>query len=229
MASTLVIIPAYNEEACIVDTVQELLSSSPGLDYVVVNDGSRDRTSELCQTHGFNLIDLPVNLGLTGAFQTGMKYAAQKGYQSAIQFDADGQHVPSHIASLVQCMEETGADIAIGSRFVTEKKPNSLRMLGSNLISALIRLTTGTVINDPTSGMRLYNERMIHQFATRDDLTPEPETIAFLLKRQNAKVVECQVSMRERAAGVSYFTPFKAISYMMDTCSAIIFSLWFRR
>lgn len=229
MASTLVIIPAYNEEACIVDTVQELTRVAPQFDYVVVNDGSIDGTAELCRKNAFNLIDLPVNLGLTGAFQTGMKYAYRHGYDQAIQFDADGQHSPSFIEDLVGAMEQTQADIVIGSRFVTEKKPKTLRMLGSNLISALICITTGMKINDPTSGMRLYNRSMIEQFAIRGDLTPEPETLAFLIRRRHASVIERQVNMRDRAAGESYFTFSKSIAYMANTCSAILFSLWFRR
>lgn len=229
MASTLVIIPAYNEEACIVDTVQELTRIAPQFDYVIVNDGSKDSTAELCRKNGFNLIDLPVNLGLTGAFQTGMKYAYRHGYDQAIQFDADGQHSPSFIDELVNAMNETQADIVIGSRFVTKQKPKSLRMLGSNLISALIHITTSAKINDPTSGMRLYNRTMIEQFAIRGDLTPEPETLAFLIKRKDASVIERQVNMRDRAAGESYLTFSKSIAYMANTCSAILFSLWFRR
>ena len=229
VASTLVIIPAYNEEACIVQTVRELVAEAPQFDYVVVNDGSRDRTAELCREHGFNLIDLPVNLGLTGAFQTGMKYAHRHGYERAIQFDADGQHVPTYIDSLVRCMEREQADVVIGSRFVTEKKPRSLRMLGSNFISSFIHLTTEASIKDPTSGMRLYNRMAIEQFATRNDLSPEPDTLAFLIRHRGAKVVESQVSMRDRAGGESYLTLSKSISYMANTCSAILFSLWFRR
>lgn len=227
--STLVIIPAYNEEACIARTVMELREQAPAYDYVIINDGSRDSTAQICHDLGFNLIDLPVNLGLTGAFQTGMKYAYMHGYDHAIQFDADGQHLPGHITDLVETMDSTNADIVIGSRFVTESKPVSLRMLGSNLIAALIHLTTGTTIKDPTSGMRLYNRSVIEQFAVRGDLAPEPETLAFLIKRNGATVVERQVSMRERTAGESYFTISKSISYMATTCSAILFSLWFRR
>lgn len=229
MASTLVIIPAYNEEACIVDTVRELISVAPQFDYVVINDGSKDKTAELCRTHGFNLIDLPVNLGLTGAFQTGMKYAYRHEYDRAIQFDADGQHMPKYILSLSERMEQTDANVVIGSRFVTSNKPRSLRMLGSNIISAFIRMTTGARINDPTSGMRMYNRFVIEQFATRDDLSPEPDTLAFLIRSCGASVVEQQVEMRERAAGESYLTLSKSISYMVNTCSAILFSLWFRR
>lgn len=229
MSSTLVIIPAYNEEACIVNTVQELQEKAPQFDYIVVNDGSKDSTARLCREHDFNLIDLPVNLGLAGAFQAGMKYAYRNGYDQAIQFDADGQHVPEYISAISEFMRETKADIVIGSRFVTKKKPHSLRMIGSDLISLFIRLTTGMRLNDPTSGMRMYNKSAIEQFATRNDLSPEPDTLAFLIRKHNAVIREYQVEMRDRAAGESYLTLSKSILYMLNTCSAILFSLWFRR
>ena len=131
----LAIIPAYNEEECIVETVQELLSVSPDTDYVVINDGSRDSTAALCREHGFNMVDLPVNSGLTVGFQTGMKYALRNGYDYAIQFDADGQHRPEYIKSLLEKAVDVDADIVIGSRFVTEKKSHSARMIGSRPVS----------------------------------------------------------------------------------------------
>ena len=227
--STLVIIPAYNEEECIVNTVYELERIAPSFDYIVVNDGSKDATSRLCHEHGFNIIDLPVNLGLTGAFQTGMKYAKRHCYSSAIQFDADGQHMPSSIEPMLAMMHRTGADIVIGSRFVSQKKPNSLRMLGSKLISIFLRLTTGVEIKDPTSGMRLYNERAISEFASRSDLSPEPDTLAFLIRKKKFQIAECQVSMRDRMGGESYLTFSKSISYMLNACISILFAQWFRK
>ena len=199
----LAIVPAYNEEESLVATIEELQRVAPDIDYVVVNDGSRDGTLALCKASGFNYVSHPTNLGLTGGVQTGMKYALRHGYDMAIQFDADGQHDPAYIASLVTDMESTGADIVVGSRFVTEEKPKSLRMLGSNLISGMIKLTTGKRIMDPTSGMRLYNARAIKLFATEDWLSPEPDTLACLIRR-GFKVDEVQVSMRERSAGESY-------------------------
>ena len=145
MSKLLIVIPAYNEEGNIVHVVNELVARYPQYDYVVVNDGSRDRTAALCRQHGFRLIDLPVNLGLAGAFQTGLRYAAENGYDCALQFDADGQHKPEFIQPMLDELEN-GADIVIGSRFLTVKKPKSLRMLGSYLISWAIRLTTGQAI-----------------------------------------------------------------------------------
>ena len=135
----LVIIPAYNEQDNIVRVIENLKNNYPQYDYVIINDGSADSTPEICRAKGYELIDLPVNLGLAGAFQTGLKYAYEKGYDYAIQFDADGQHLPQYIAPMLEKMQE-GYDIVIGSRFVNEKKPKSLRMLGSNMISIAMRL-----------------------------------------------------------------------------------------
>ena len=228
-SETLVIIPAYNEEESLETTLSELQNVAPDFDYVIVNDGSRDRTGEICAEHCYNYIDLPVNLGLTGAFQTGMKYAFQNGYQYALQFDADGQHDPACISDLDYQIRNSKADIVIGSRFVTDKKPHSLRMLGSNLISTIISITTGKHINDPTSGMRIYNRRMIEMFAQRADLSPEPDTLAFLIKKKQAVVNECQVKMRERLAGESYLTLSKSIGYMVNSVFTILFAQWFRK
>ena len=121
MNKVLLIIPAYNEEANIQMVVEELRDHYPELDYVVVNDGSSDRTAQICRERGFNLLDLPVNLGLAGCFQTGMKYAYQEGYSYAIQFDGDGQHRPEFIGPMKEKMEQ-GFDIVIGSRFIYGKK-----------------------------------------------------------------------------------------------------------
>ena len=180
---TLIIIPAYNESGNIERVVNNLRDNYPQFDYVIINDGSKDNTAEICRKCGFNLIDLPVNLGLAGAFQTGMKYALQNDYDAAIQFDGDGQHRPEYIEKMEAEMVASGADIVIGSRFVTEKKPFSPRMAGSRLISLLILLTTGRHIKDPTSGMRLYGRTVLKEFADKPNYGPEPDTIAYLLNR----------------------------------------------
>ena len=164
MSKLLIVIPAHNEEANIVQVVEELTRGYPQYDYVVVNDGSRDKTAALCRAHGYRLIDLPVNLGLAGAFQTGLRFAAENGYDCAMQMDADGQHKPEYIAPMLAALEE-GNDIVIGSRFLTVKKPKTLRMLGSYIISWSIRLTTGRAICDPTSGMRMFNRAGVEEFA----------------------------------------------------------------
>lgn len=227
MSRVLAIVPAYNEEESIVSTVDDLKSNAPGVDYVVVNDGSKDSTEAICRKNSYNLISLPVNLGLAGAFQTGMKYALDNDYDYAIQFDADGQHAASCIKDLVEKAEATDSNIVIGSRFVSEKKPLSPRMAGSMLISAMLRLTTGKKINDPTSGMRLFDKKMIPILANKFDYGPEPDTLSLLI-RGGASVSETQVHMRERTGGESYLSPTKSIAYMLHMSLSILIVQWFR-
>jgi glycosyltransferase involved in cell wall biosynthesis len=223
----LLIIPAYNEQDSIVRVIENLRNNFPQYDYVIINDGSADSTPEICRAKGYELIDLPVNLGLAGAFQTGLKYAYQKGYDYAIQFDADGQHLPQYIAPMLEKMQE-GYDIVIGSRFVNEKKTNSLRMLGSNLISIAMRITTGRKVNDPTSGMRMFNKKMIEEFALNMNYGPEPDTVSYLLK-QGATIAEVQVTMDERIAGTSYLTLGRSMMYMMRMLISILLIQNFRK
>lgn len=223
----LVIIPAYNEEENIVRVVENLKNHYPMYDYIVINDGSADGTARICRERGYELVDLPVNLGLAGAFQTGLKYAYRKGYDYAIQFDADGQHRPEFIGPMLEKIQE-GYDIVIGSRFVTEKKPRSMRMLGSNLISAAMKLTTGRRVKDPTSGMRLFNKKMIAEFALNLNYGPEPDTVSYLLK-QGATIAEVQVEMDERIAGESYLNMTKSMMYMMRMLLSILFIQNFRK
>ena len=160
----LLVIPAYNEEANIEQVVDELVRQYPQLDYVVVNDGSTDRTAQICRERGYNLLNLPVNLGLAGCFQAGMKYAYYKGYACAVQFDGDGQHRPEYVEPMARKMKE-GYDIVIGSRFLDRPKDYSMRMIGSRLIEGAIWLTTGRKVTDPTSGMRMFSREMIREFA----------------------------------------------------------------
>ena len=222
------VVPAYNERDNIVSTIEDLRNNAPGVDYVIVNDGSKDDTLSICREHGYNVIDLPVNLGLAGAFQTGRRYAYEHGYDYAIQFDADGQHSAAFIAEMVDVAEEKGANIVIGSRFATQKKPVSARMAGSVLISAMIMLTTRKRIQDPTSGMRLFDKQMIPLFANELDFGPEPDTIS-LLMRWGYKVEETQVEMRERVAGESYLNFTKSVTYMLRMSISILLVQWFRR
>ena len=227
MSDLLIVIPAYNEEENIERVVDNLIRNYPEFDYVVVNDGSKDRTAQICREKGYNLLDLPVNLGLAGGFQAGLKYAWRNGYDYAIQFDGDGQHRPEFIQAMKEKMAE-GYDIVIGSRFVSEKKPKTMRMLGSNLISGAIRLTTGVKVKDPTSGMRMFSRKMIEEFALSLNYGPEPDTVSYLL-RQGARVAEVQVKMDERIAGVSYLNPVNAAKYMSKMLFSILIIQNFRK
>ena len=223
----LLVIPAYNEEKNIERVVKRLQEEFPELDYIVVNDGSRDKTASICREKGFHLLDLPVNLGLAGCFQAGTRYAYEKGYAYAIQFDGDGQHRPEYIAPMERKMRE-GYDIVIGSRFLEGKKDWSMRMIGSRMIGAAIRLTTGARLTDPTSGMRLFSRKMIEEFALNLNYGPEPDTISFLIK-QGARVAEVPVIIDERTAGESYLKPLTAASYMARMLISILVIQNFRK
>ena len=224
---TLLIIPAYNEEESLKSTVDSVLQKAPSVDFLVVNDGSKDGTVTVCRENGYPFLDLPTNLGLAGAFQSGMKYANRHGYECAIQFDADGQHLPEYIEPMTEALQD--ADIVIGSRFVNARKPHSMRMLGSNLISAAIKITTGKTVKDPTSGMRAFNKKMIAVMANGLNCGPEPDTVSYLMKRAGAKVVEIPVEMAERTAGESYLNPWRSMVYMMRMTISILFIQYFRK
>ena len=222
---TLLIIPAYNEEESLKATIDSL--SDLDVDYLIVNDGSKDSTVQVCRDNRYPFLDLSTNLGLAGAFQAGMKYAYRHNYDCAIQFDADGQHLPEYIESLIEAVKEN--DIVIGSRFVDQKKPKSLRMFGSNLISAAIKLTTGKKLTDPTSGMRAFNKRMIKQLAFGLNFSPEPDTVSYLIKRAGAKVIEVPVKMIDRSAGESYLNIWTSAAYMLRMTVSILFIQLFRK
>lgn len=213
--------PAYNEALNIEKTIKDITDNTD-YDYVVINDCSKDNTKEVCEKNGFNMVSLPINYGLTSGIQVGMKYAKMYDYDVAIQFDGDGQHDASYLKDLVDEIENNGVDIAIGSRFVSEKKPVTARMLGSRLISFMIKLVTMKRINDPTSGMRAYNKKAIELFNSNASLTPEPDTVVYMIKR-GLEVKEVQVQMREREFGESYLNPIKSMNYMINMMLSILF------
>ena len=223
----LAIIPAYNEEECLANTVSELTSVCPDIDYLVVNDGSHDRTPEICDELHLNHIDMPVNCGLTSGVKAGMKYAFRHDYDAAVQFDADGQHMPQYISEMADAMQEQDADIVIASRNQAGGGAVGARGTGAKLITALIKRATKQTITDPTSGMRMYNRKMIEIFACEFDISPEPDTISLLI-RKGAKVIEIPAEMRERQGGTSYLRYFSAVSYMARTCLSLLLFQWFR-
>ena len=223
----LIVIPAYNEEENIENVVTFIKNKYSQYDYIVVNDGSKDRTADICRSKGYEMLNLPVNLGLAGAFQAGLKYAYTNGYSYAIQFDADGQHRPEFIEPMLNRIKE-GYDIVIGSRFINQKKEKSLRMIGSKMLTVAIKITTGKRVADPTSGMRMFNRRMIHKLATSMNFGSEPDTVAYLT-RCGAKVGEYQVEMNDRIAGESYLNPINSMKYMFNMTTSILFVQWFRK
>ena len=218
----LIIIPAYNEAESLKGVIERLRSTCPQYDYIIVNDGSTDETKELCEKNGYSVINHTLNKGLAEAMRTGMKYALENNYDAALQFDADGQHLPEYIDSMLYVMEKTDCDIVIASRFYEEKMPLRMRTLGGKMISAAIRMTEDKYITDPTSGMRLFKRNIIRAFTENKFLTPEPDTIAYFI-RMGADVREVQVKMNERKSGQSYLTPVNATKYMVRVLLSILF------
>lgn len=226
----LMIIPAYNEEKSIKSTVDSLKKAKlkgDTLDYIIINDGSKDQTKEVCEKECLNYINLPVNLGIGGAVQTGYKYALEHNYDIAIQFDGDGQHDAGYITNLVEEIKK-GNNIAIGSRYVSklsEFRSTALRRFGSTLLSFLIQICTGKKIYDPTSGFRAGDKEIIKLFATEYPTDyPEPDTIVTVIK-SGYKVSEIPVKMNERTSGKSSLSsPINASFYMIKVSIAIIVS-----
>lgn len=227
MLKTLVVIPAYNEALNIKKTVIDLKNNAPDVDYVVVNDGSKDNTLEVLEQNNFNYIDSICNLGLFGAVQTGFKLAMKEKYDVVIQVDGDGQHSAKYIDLLVKEIEN-GNSIVIGSRFVDEKKPFTARMIGSRLIAGAIKLITGKTIKDPTSGFRAYDKACIRDYATEMNNPPEPDTLVYML-RKNRKIKEVQVQMSEREFGESYLDLVNTIKYMSRMMVSIFLIQPFRK
>ena len=223
----LIIIPAYNEELNIVNTVNKIKKLKPKdykLDYIVINDGSTDNTLEICQKNKINVINLIKNLGIGGAVQTGYKYAYYNNYDIAIQFDGDGQHDENYIDDLISTLKH-GYDFAIGSRFIKKQKgfkSTKFRQFGIKTLSSLIKLFSGIKIYDVTSGFRACNKDIIKLFAFNYPREyPEPETI-ILLKNNGYKIKEIPVMMHEREFGTSSIKPLKSIYYMFSVSIAII-------
>jgi glycosyltransferase involved in cell wall biosynthesis len=222
----LVIIPCYNEEENIERVIQDITKYLDIYDYVFINDCSTDSTAQVLNSKGYSHIDLPVNLGLNGAVQTGYKYAYIKGYAAAIQFDGDGQHQAKYISRMIDEIKD-GVDIVIGSRFLTKRKDFSLRMLGSRVLTLLIKLTTKQKISDPTSGMRMLNRKMLKEYGFSMNFKPEPDSLALEINR-GALVKEIQVDMNDRVAGISLYSGmYNSIKYMTKMIiSILIINKW---
>lgn len=220
----LIIIPAFNEEENIEKTVTSIEKDAKEFDYVIINDCSTDRTKQICEQKGYNIVNLPINLGIGGAVQTGYKYAYVNGYDVAVQVDGDGQHDPEFLNEMAEYIEKNKVDMVIGSRFIEKKgfQSSAARRMGIKFFSTLIKVLTGAVITDPTSGLRMVGRNVIEIFAKdypRD--YPEPESVVAVL-RKKLIVKEIPVIMYEREGGVSSISPKKSIYYMIKVTLAML-------
>jgi glycosyltransferase involved in cell wall biosynthesis len=231
MLRVIVIIPCYNEEKNIkkvISNIRGFVDSSSqslfSLDYIVVNDCSKDNTLEVCVANGYNYLNLPINLGIGGCVQAGYRFAFDNDYDIAIQHDGDGQHDPAFFSNVIAPIASDEADIVIGSRFIEKHgfQSTGLRRLGISFLSAIIRLCTGLKIRDVTSGYRAANRKFIELFAgqyTQD--YPEPESIVDAASN-GARIVEVPVIMHERKEGKSSISSFKSLHYMIKVSLSIL-------
>jgi len=220
----LIIIPAYNEADNIAQVVERMREEAPWCDYLVVNDGSTDRTLAICEQENFYHLDLSINMGIGGAVQAGYIYAYKNNYDIAVQMDGDGQHDVAYLDKLLEPILADQADVVIGSRFLEKEgfQTTASRRMGINILSALIRITTGKRIKDVTSGYRAVNRRFIEIYSKDYPMDyPEPEAIVSAMMHLG-RVREVPVQMRAREGGVSSITFKKSVYYMIKVTLAIL-------
>ena len=220
----LIIIPAYNESESIEKTVRDIIENAPSFDYVVINDCSTDNTRQICEDNGFNIVNLPVNLGIGGAVQTGYLYAERYGYDIAVQVDGDGQHDAKFLGEMADYLEKNDLDMVIGSRFIDKQgfQSSRTRRMGIFYFTWLIKLISHKTITDPTSGLRMIGKDVIKMFAYNYPKDyPEPETAVTIL-RSGKKIVEIPVIMRQRQGGISSINMKNSIYYMIKVSLAIV-------
>lgn len=217
-------IPAYNEQEAILDTVRDLRLHHPEVDVLVINDASVDATRKILRENSINHLDLPLNLGIGGGVQTGYLYALENGYDIAVQIDGDGQHPASELNKIIQPIIEGKANVVVGSRFVEKDgfQSSALRRIGIKFLSRMIYITTKLKVADVTSGYRAVDRKYIEIFAKEyaQDY-PEPEALV-TIARTGGTVAEVPVIMKERQGGVSSISPLKSIYYMIKVSLAIL-------
>jgi glycosyltransferase involved in cell wall biosynthesis len=224
LSASVILAPAYNEEAAIAAVIAEARRFVPGADVVVINDCSGDRTAAVARGAGAAVIDLPCKLGVGGAMQAGFLYAYTRGYRYAIRCDGDGQHPPEEIPRLAAAMAEGGADLVIGTRFLSQDsyKTTAFRGLGIRGLAAFLSLICRARVTDPTSGFQMINRPLLYCFAhSYPSDYPEPESLA-LLRRQGYTFREVPVRFRARQTGCSSIHSRDAVYYALKVALALL-------
>jgi glycosyltransferase involved in cell wall biosynthesis len=225
------IVPAHNEEGAIGGVIDELRAFDPGLDVVVVDDESTDRTAAVAAERGAVVLRLPFNLGIGGAVQTGFKYALEHDYALAVRLDGDGQHIPSELPKLLEPLGRGAADIVVGSRFASGNggyRPRLVRRAGISFFARVVSLLVGQKVTDTTSGFQALNHRGIRLFAA-DYPHDYPEVEAtVMVVRHRLALLEVPVEMREREHGTSSISAAGSVYYMIKVTLALFVGL-FRR
>src|SRR5690348_9057289 len=226
------IVPALNEEDAIANVIDEIRAFDPGLDVVVVDDGSTDGTARAARACGARVLRLPFNLGIGGAVQTGFRFAFEQGYDIAVRVDGDGQHDPAQLGYVLDPVLSGDADIAVGSRFAGDAssgyRSSRPRRIGIRLLAWVVSRIVRRRLTDTTSGFQALNREGIALFA-RDYPHDYPEVEATVMVfRHRLNMVEVPVEMRERAGGRSSITTLRSVYYMVKVLLAIFVGL-FRR
>ncbi len=227
--SVLAVVPAFNEAGAIAGVVRELRGVRPRVDVLVVNDGSLDNTAETAKRAGAWVVNLPFNLGIGGAVQTGFRFALDHGYDAAVQVDGDGQHIPAEIPALIAALKSTRADVVIGSRFLDEPQgytTSPIRRIGVRVFTRVNSLVLGKKITDNTSGFRIFDRRALVFLSDHYPQDyPEPESV-ILLGRNGFVLEEIAVRMRERGSGKSSISTLRSIYYMVKVLLAIFIDVF---
>ncbi len=218
------IVPAYNEEACIGQVLDEIREFDLGLSVVVIDDGSIDRTAQVARDRGAHVLKLPFNLGIGGSVQTGFRYAWENGYELAVRVDGDGQHDPSQLALIIGPVLADEADICVGSRYRERGdgfRSSAPRRIGIRILAATVSMLTRQKVTDPTSGFQALNRKAITLFAADYPHDyPEVEALVMLI-RHRLRLKEVPVQMRPRAAGRSSIRAFGSVYYMVKVLLAL--------
>ena len=225
----LIILPAWNEQEALPGVLDEVMATLPWADVLVVNDGSTDQTSVVARRGRAMVLDLPINLGVGGAMRAGYKFARSKGYDVAVQLDADGQHDPGEVPALLAAMVDEAADVIIGARFAgagtyTVRGPRRWAM---KLLSAVLSRVAGTRLTDTTSGFKAANRRSIEIFAREYPAEYLGDTVESLVisARSGLRVRQVGVSMRPRAGGTPSHNPAKAAVFLARAFLALVIAL----
>lgn len=227
LSRTLVVMPAFNEADSVADVVREVVEAVPQAHVLVVDDGSRDDTAELARAAGASVARLPFNLGVGGAMRTGFRYAVSKGFDAVVQVDADGQHDPAEIATLVDGL--AAADLVLGARFagVGDYRTSGPRRWAMVVLSRVLSRLTRTRLTDTTSGFRASGPRAIRLFAEHYPAEYLGDTIETLViaSRSGLTISQIPVHMRVRSGGAPSHRPVKSAIYLARAGLALVFAL----
>lgn len=225
-ASVLVITPALNEEGTVGDVVRRITETAPSADVLVVDDGSTDRTAVLARRAGATVSRLPYNLGVGGAIRVGYRYAHRRGYDAVVQIDADGQHDPADVPTLLAALDR--CDVVVASRFADggDYPIDPLRRFAMRLLARSTSRVANRELTDVTSGFRASGPRAIALFARWYPVEYMGDTVEALViaAKSGLTIGEVPVRMSPRVGGRPSQGSLQASMYVVRALGAIALS-----